>query len=156
MPLIVKTPWKIINPEKAPEFHIVMDHEEVIYTSKDSQKAKLIAAAPDMLEALETILTYCSDVVNDRGVLLKNTRPFTLAMSALNKINPSQQSMTSEEITALAKQAIEMYPDKANNYRLGKTGLLGLFHGEVMKLSKGKADPKEANRIVKQLLDSAH
>jgi aspartyl-tRNA(Asn)/glutamyl-tRNA(Gln) amidotransferase subunit B len=31
---------------------------------------------------------------------------------------------------------------------------LGLFMGEVMKLSKGKADPKIATSIVKELLDN--
>ena len=33
-------------------------------------------------------------------------------------------------------------------YKNGKKGLLGLFMGEVMKLSKGKADPKLANKLL--------
>jgi len=33
-------------------------------------------------------------------------------------------------------------------------GLIGLFMGELMKLSGGKADPKIANRLVKELLDN--
>ena len=35
----------------------------------------------------------------------------------------------------------------------GKTSLLGLFMGEVMKLSKGKADPKMATELVKEMLE---
>lgn len=53
----------------------------------------------------------------------------------------------------LAKQAISKYPEKVAEYKSGKVGLIGLFMGEVMKLSKGKADPKIANQLVKQLLD---
>jgi aspartyl-tRNA(Asn)/glutamyl-tRNA(Gln) amidotransferase subunit B len=46
-----------------------------------------------------------------------------------------------------------MYPDKVEEYRAGKKGVLGLFMGEVMKLSKGKADPKLANQLVRQKLE---
>ncbi|MGZ3867027.1 MAG: hypothetical protein ACXVNR_11885, partial [Bacteroidia bacterium] len=37
----------------------------------------------------------------------------------------------------------------------GKVTLLGLFMGEVMKLSKGKADPKVTSALVKETLDKA-
>ena len=33
-------------------------------------------------------------------------------------------------------------------YKNGKKGVIGLFMGEVMKLSKGKADPKLANKLL--------
>jgi aspartyl-tRNA(Asn)/glutamyl-tRNA(Gln) amidotransferase subunit B len=39
-------------------------------------------------------------------------------------------------------------------YRSGQKGLLGLFMGEVMKGTKGKADPKRASDVVRQLLDT--
>jgi aspartyl-tRNA(Asn)/glutamyl-tRNA(Gln) amidotransferase subunit B len=50
-------------------------------------------------------------------------------------------------------QALAKYPEKVKEYKSGKTGLIGLFMGEVMKLSKGKADPKIANQIVKKVLE---
>ena len=46
------------------------------------------------------------------------------------------------------QQAISKYPEKKVEYKNGKKGLLGLFMGEVMKLSKGKADPKLANKLL--------
>jgi aspartyl-tRNA(Asn)/glutamyl-tRNA(Gln) amidotransferase subunit B len=33
-------------------------------------------------------------------------------------------------------------------YRKGKKGLIGFFMGEVMRASKGKAEPKGANEVV--------
>ena len=42
---------------------------------------------------------------------------------------------------------------KVTEYKEGKKGLIGLFMGEVMKLSKGKADPKLANQLVKEALE---
>ena len=50
--------------------------------------------------------------------------------------------------------SIERFPEKVKEYQEGKTGLIGLFMGEVMKLSKGKADPKTANQLVKEALDN--
>jgi len=51
------------------------------------------------------------------------------------------------------EQAISKYPDKVTEYKSGKVGLIGLFMGEVMKLSGGKADPKAANKLLKEALD---
>ena len=64
------------------------------------------------------------------------------------------QSSDSGELESFAKQAIEKFPTKVAEYRSGKTGLLGLFMGEVMKLSKGSADPKKASEIVKKMLEN--
>lgn len=50
------------------------------------------------------------------------------------------------------EQAIARYPEKVTEYRAGKTGLLGLFMGEVMKLSGGKADPKASSELLKKTL----
>ena len=51
------------------------------------------------------------------------------------------------------KQSISKYPEKVDEYKSGKKGLIGLFMGEVMKLSKGKADPKLANTLLKNILE---
>ncbi len=56
-------------------------------------------------------------------------------------------------LTEYVKQAIAKYPDKVIEYKNGKASLLGLFMGEVMKLSKGKADPKVTTELVKQELE---
>jgi hypothetical protein len=37
-------------------------------------------------------------------------------------------------------------------YKKGKKGLIGLFVGEVKKISKGKADPKIATELLNQFL----
>ena len=42
---------------------------------------------------------------------------------------------------------------KIVEYKNGKVTLLALFMGEVMKLSKGKADPKVTTELVKKALE---
>jgi aspartyl-tRNA(Asn)/glutamyl-tRNA(Gln) amidotransferase subunit B len=49
--------------------------------------------------------------------------------------------------------ALDKYPEKIREYHKGKKGLLGLFMGEVMKSTGGKADPALANKMIKQELD---
>ena len=73
--------------------------------------------------------------------------------AALAKSLDLLQNSDSGELQALVDQALSKYPEKITEYRSGKTGLLGMFVGEAMKLSKGKADPKLLNKLVKETLD---
>jgi aspartyl-tRNA(Asn)/glutamyl-tRNA(Gln) amidotransferase subunit B len=62
------------------------------------------------------------------------------------------QSSDSDELSAWAEQVLSQHPDKVLEYKKGKKGILGMFMGELMKLSKGKADPKLSNKILEELL----
>jgi aspartyl-tRNA(Asn)/glutamyl-tRNA(Gln) amidotransferase subunit B len=65
------------------------------------------------------------------------------------------QESDSGALTELVKQVLAKYPEKVTEYKNGKITLLGLFMGEVMKLSKGKADPKITTQLVKEMLNDA-
>jgi len=56
-------------------------------------------------------------------------------------------------LLSIIKEVLAKYPEKVAEYKAGKKGLLGLFVGEVMKASKGKADPKVANKVVQEMLE---
>ena len=49
--------------------------------------------------------------------------------------------------------ALDKYPEKIREYHNGKKGLVGLFMGDVMKSTGGKADPSMANKLIIQELD---
>ncbi|MFN5884839.1 MAG: Asp-tRNA(Asn)/Glu-tRNA(Gln) amidotransferase GatCAB subunit B, partial [Bacteroidota bacterium] len=59
----------------------------------------------------------------------------------------------SDELQKIVDEAIARFPEKVTEYKTGKVSLVGLFMGEVMKLSRGKADPKVASKLVKDTLD---
>ncbi|HIA35706.1 MAG TPA: Asp-tRNA(Asn)/Glu-tRNA(Gln) amidotransferase GatCAB subunit B, partial [Flavobacteriales bacterium] len=63
------------------------------------------------------------------------------------------QESDDDNISEFVSQAIAKYPDKVIEYKNGKKGLIGLFMGEVMKLSKGKADPQKASIQVEKMLN---
>ena len=49
--------------------------------------------------------------------------------------------------------ALAKFPDKVKAYQEGNKNLLGLFMGEVMKASKGQADPKVTSNLLRQKLE---
>ena len=68
---------------------------------------------------------------------------------ANNWIQESDSNALQEWVDAV----VAKYPEKVAEYKKGKKGLIGLFMGEVMKLSKGNADPKLANQLVRETLE---
>lgn len=55
-------------------------------------------------------------------------------------------------LEALIHQLITQYPEQSAQYRAGKEKLLAFFVGQVMKQTKGKADPEQVNLLVRTLL----
>ena len=58
------------------------------------------------------------------------------------------QESDKNKITEYIKLVIDKYPEKVIEYKNGKRGLIGLFMGEIMKISQGKVDPKKANEAL--------
>lgn len=80
--------------------------------------------------------------------------PEKTALQIAQEMNLIQESNT-DALQDLVNKAIAKYPEKVTEYKNGKVSLVGLFMGEVMKLSGGKADPKVASKLVKDTLDKA-
>ncbi len=76
------------------------------------------------------------------------TDPLQLAIS-MNLIQTGDET----QILEWVKQVLNKMPDKVLEYKKGKKGLLGLFMGEVKKISKGKADPLLTNQLLIQNLE---
>ncbi len=64
------------------------------------------------------------------------------------------QSSDSSVIEAFISTVIEQNQDEVARYRNGEKQLIGFFMGQLMKVSGGKADPKAANGLLRQKLDS--
>jgi aspartyl-tRNA(Asn)/glutamyl-tRNA(Gln) amidotransferase subunit B len=55
-------------------------------------------------------------------------------------------------IEAAAREVIDKNPKQAEQYRAGKSNMLGFFVGQVMKATGGKANPQAVNEILRRLL----
>ena len=63
------------------------------------------------------------------------------------------QVTDTNEIEKIIDLILESNKDKVEEYKKGKTKLLGFFIGEAMKESKGKANPKILNEILTNKLN---
>ncbi|MCB9036535.1 MAG: Asp-tRNA(Asn)/Glu-tRNA(Gln) amidotransferase subunit GatB [Lewinellaceae bacterium] len=73
--------------------------------------------------------------------------PLEIAQS-LNLIQTSDEGL----LEKLVDEALANNPEEVERYRNGKKGLMGFFMGEVMKASKGKADPKVTSVLLRKKL----
>ncbi len=64
------------------------------------------------------------------------------------------QDADAGSVLAWVEEALAKMPDKVTEYKKGKKGLIGLFVGEVKKISKGKADPKLTNQLLLEKLNN--
>ena len=63
-----------------------------------------------------------------------------------------KQVSDKSEIEALIKSVLQKNEEMVNDYKKGKDKLFGFFVGQVMKESKGKANPQLVNQVLKDLL----
>jgi aspartyl-tRNA(Asn)/glutamyl-tRNA(Gln) amidotransferase subunit B len=62
------------------------------------------------------------------------------------------QISDAEMLLPLAQEIIDANPKEAADYRAGKTKVMAFFVGQLMKKTKGQANPKLANEIFQRLL----
>lgn len=124
-------------------------NELAIHAENFPIKAKTMAQLIALIDEGKVSHTAASQKLFPALCKSPEKEPMEIAKS-LDLIQESDSSQLEEWIDA----ALAAYPDKVEEYRGGKKGVLGLFMGHVMKLSKGKADPKRANQLVRQKLES--
>jgi aspartyl-tRNA(Asn)/glutamyl-tRNA(Gln) amidotransferase subunit B len=57
-----------------------------------------------------------------------------------------------DAIAEVVKQVLAEYPKEVSDYKAGKTKVFGFLVGQVMKATRGKANPKMVNEILKKLV----
>lgn len=123
-------------------------NENAVHIDKFPIKAKKITELIQLVEDGKVSHSVASQKIFP--ILLKESDKDVIKIAEENNLLQENDSSVLEEFV---KQSISMFPDKVLEYKAGKASLVGLFMGEVMKLSKGKADPKVASKLVKQMLD---
>lgn len=82
--------------------------------------------------------------------LLKS--PGKIALEVAQQLNVIQDS-NKDSILPIVEEVIKEFPLKVEEYKNGKKGIISMFMGEVMKRSKGKADPKVATQLLTKKLE---
>jgi aspartyl-tRNA(Asn)/glutamyl-tRNA(Gln) amidotransferase subunit B len=124
-----------------------------------NEQAVDIQAFPISAARLAKLISLVDEGKVSHSVAVQKIFPNMLALNDKDPMEIAQENNWIQEsdqgsINEYVKEAIAKYPDKVIEYKEGKKGLIGLFMGEVMKLSKGKADPKMASNIVREYLEN--
>lgn len=78
--------------------------------------------------------------------------PAKTPLQVATELNLLQES-DSGSVAQWVDEVIAKMPEKVKEYQSGKKGLIGLFAGEVKKLSKGKADMQVVNKLLGEKLN---
>ena len=55
-------------------------------------------------------------------------------------------------IKELVQKVVDAHPNEVEAYKKGKTNLLGFFVGQIMKETKGRANPKTVNQLLREII----
>jgi aspartyl-tRNA(Asn)/glutamyl-tRNA(Gln) amidotransferase subunit B len=109
-----------------------------------------VAQIIQLIEDGKLNFSTASNTLFDELIKQPEKDPETLA-NELNLIQVGDDDFLMELVSGV----IQENPQKVEEYRNGKTGLLSFFMGQVMKKSQGKADPKKTNQLLEQELNKA-
>ena len=118
------------------------------------------------LEINETKLTpeNLAELINliEKGTISNNIGKQILVEDMITKGEKASEiverkglSQISDEgaIKSIVEKIINANPAQVEEYRNGKTNLLGFFVGQVMKETKGRANPKTVNEFIRKFLE---
>jgi len=106
-----------------------------------------LAALVNLIEAGQVSYTAAAQKIFPAWVLQPEADPAQLA-NALNLL----QDSSADSLGPLVDQVIREFPLKVEEYHKGKKAIVTMFMGEVMKRSKGKADPRLTQELILQRL----
>jgi aspartyl-tRNA(Asn)/glutamyl-tRNA(Gln) amidotransferase subunit B len=112
----------------------------------------LLPYIPYLVELLDLVASNQLNCSVASGKVFKAIMQQMQSPTQYAKSNNLLQSNSSDEIEIWVDQVLLMHPEKIIEYKKGKKGLIGLFTGEVKKLSQGKSDPKVTMQLLEQKL----
>ncbi|UAY53747.1 Asp-tRNA(Asn)/Glu-tRNA(Gln) amidotransferase subunit GatB [Ferruginibacter albus] len=111
-------------------------------------KPQQIAALVQLIDDGKVNFNIASTRIFEALLKETNKEPLQIA-TELNLI----QDSNADNLAVWVDEVIAKMPDKVKEYKSGKKGLIGLFAGEVKKISKGKADMQLVNKLLAEKLN---
>lgn len=111
--------------------------------------AKSLGELIDLIEEGRVSFTTASQKIYPEMLRDKSRTALEIAQ-ALNLIQQSDEG----SLLPIVESVLAENTAKVAEYRSGKKGLMGMFMGQVMKKSHGKANPKVATKILTELLEN--
>lgn len=110
--------------------------------------AQTLATLIQLIDSGKISSTVASQKIFPALIEKPSESPLSLAES-MNLIQESDEG----SLTGYIQQVISENPAEVARYVAGEKQLTGFFMGKLMKVSGGKADPKQANSLMRKMLD---
>lgn len=123
-------------------------NEQSLEITRFPIKPKQVAALIKLVDDGKISFSIASQKIYPEMIKNPEKSPLNIA-EGLNLV----QESNSDTIIPIVEEVLAALPGKVKEYKSGKKGLMGLFMGEVMKKSKGKADPKVASELLREKLN---
>lgn len=137
------------NPKTAVNF--IMG-EIAAYLKEEHIEITDTKLTPDNLAELISLIEK-GTISNNIGkqIIIEMMKDGTKASVIVEKKGLSQIS-DEGAIKELVQKVVDAHPNEVEAYKNGKTNLLGFFVGQVMKETKGRANPKTVNQLIKEII----
>jgi len=137
------------NPKIAVNF--IMG-EIAAYLKEDHIEITDTKLTPENLAELISLIEK-NTISNNIGkqIIIEMLKDGTKASAIVEKKGLSQIS-DEGAIKELVQKVVDAHPAEVEAYKGGKTNLLGFFVGQVMKETKGRANPKTVNEILRSII----
>lgn len=112
--------------------------------------------APDQIAALIQLIEagkISTSIASQKVFPALTENPSEPPLSIAERLNVIQDS-NEDSIREYILKVIEQNPNEVARYKNGEKQLTGFFMGQLMKVSQGKADPKQANQLMRELLEN--
>lgn len=123
---------------------------ETLRKLKDTTENKI--TAQDLSELLKLVDKKEISTTAGKQVFEEMWNTGESAESLVKKLGLKQMN-NDDELKTMVEAAISANPQSVADYKGGKTSAIGFLVGQVMKASKGKANPQKVNEMLKSLLD---
>jgi len=139
------------NPKTAVNF---MMGEIAAYLKENKVEIDETKLTPENLAELIALIEK-GTISNNIGKQILVEEMITKGEKASAIVEKKGLSQISDEsaIKEIVEKVVNSHPAEIESYRNGKTNLLGFFVGQVMKETKGRANPKTVNELVRKMLE---
>lgn len=126
-----------------------LDYLESIITSPNSISTfnQIIADLPNGLTVKDA-----AKLITQQKIDLQATS--TKELFATLKKSIKTYSLSRQDIQTIIDELINNSPEQIQQFKDGKTNIIGYFVGQVMQRTKGQADPKLVNQLLTQTLQT--
>jgi aspartyl-tRNA(Asn)/glutamyl-tRNA(Gln) amidotransferase subunit B len=139
------------NPKTAVNF---MMGEIAAYLKGNKVEIDETKLTPENLAELISLIEK-GTISNNIGKQILVEEMITKGEKASAIVEKKGLSQISDEgaIKEIVEKVVNSHPNEIEAYRNGKTNLLGFFVGQVMKETKGRANPKTVNELIRKILE---